>query len=445
MNLGNATIGKILKARWLYARRYFSESFWFTPSLLLLGGVLLAAATLTLDELGTGAWLHANVLRFPLGPETTQRILSTVATGMVTVSSIVFSLIFVALTITAQQLGPRIISRAMSDPANRSVLGIFVSTFVYALIILGATGKPEVPSLYTSIAVLFVLVLVSFAYLFHFVHHNALSCQADSVLSWLADELRTSIHRNFPERRAGEPFDGGDAEVPSVPDDAMCIRSMASGYIQVVGFDALVRLGSEKRCCIWLHCQPGDYVLRDQVIADISDSGISLEDEDREEIHAAIVLGPKRTAAQDFAFQMRAIVDIGVRALSPSLNDFHTAISTVDWVSGAVAEILMRRVPGPLLRDEAGELRVVAEVLTFPAILLTAYQQLLEAMQGNLSVTLHLLQSLTRLAALADDDARYAVRAFGGKVADSIGRLDLNEADRERAEAALARFSEACA
>ena len=443
MRSKRSRVWQILRARWLYLRNLFTESFWFTPSLLLVGAVLLAVGTLVLDRLGAGKWLHDHVLFFTLKQETVRPILATVATAMVTASALVFSLMFVALTLASQQLGPRIISRAMSDSVTRSIFGTFVGTFIYSLIVLGGTnsGSAEIP--YCSVTLAFVMVIANFTYLLYFVHHTALSIQADLELAWLAYQLLKSIREAFPERTEEQP-DAAAVEPLPVPRDGRALSLPVSGYVGVIGFEALTHLAGENDCRIWLQCQPGDYVIAGAPVAFVDRP--SLDAEVLEDIHSAIVLGSRRTAAQDFAFQMRAIVDIGMRALSPALNDFHTANSSLDWISGAVAEIMLRRAPAPVLCDDNGAARVFKVPVPFERVVLLGYQQLFEAMQPHPTVLLHLLYSLTVLAGLARErEHKDVIAAFGGKVEAALARLDLNRPDRARADDRLAMFKEACA
>ncbi|MFN2324183.1 MAG: DUF2254 family protein, partial [Trueperaceae bacterium] len=91
----------------------------------------------------------------------------------------VFSLTMVVLIQASNQFGPRLLVNFMKDRANQVVLGTFVATFVYCLLVLrivrsgdaGLDLAPVVPHL--SIGVALTLTVVDLALLVYFFHHTA--------------------------------------------------------------------------------------------------------------------------------------------------------------------------------------------------------------------------------------------------------------------------------
>jgi uncharacterized membrane protein len=76
---------------------------------------------------------------------------------MITVVGIVFSITIVALTMASAQFGHRLIVNFMRDTWNQVVLGTFVATFLYCLLVLlvvsnGASGG-FVPSISSAMSV----------------------------------------------------------------------------------------------------------------------------------------------------------------------------------------------------------------------------------------------------------------------------------------------------
>ena len=106
-------------------------------------------------------------------PEAARAVLSTVASSMITVAGVVFSLTMVVLSLTSQQYGPLVLAHFMRDRGNQFVLGIFTATFIYCLLVLrtisGVENSIFVPHI--SVLVGLGLSITSLAVLIYFIHH----------------------------------------------------------------------------------------------------------------------------------------------------------------------------------------------------------------------------------------------------------------------------------
>src|SRR5690606_3817943 len=100
-------------------------------------------------------------------------ILGTIASSSMAVAGVIFSVTLVALSLSSQEFGPRLLKNFKSDRVNQGVLGLFLGTFVYSLLILravrgddGIGSASHVPYLGVFIAiVLAVANVIALAYL----------------------------------------------------------------------------------------------------------------------------------------------------------------------------------------------------------------------------------------------------------------------------------------
>ncbi|WP_228041851.1 DUF2254 domain-containing protein [Planktothrix mougeotii] len=228
------------------------SSFWFVPTLMVSLAITLAFTTITLDELGVividrFSWTYTR------GPEGARAILSTIASSMMTVAVTTFSITIVALQLASSQFGPRLLRNFMRDIGNQVVLGTFISTFIYCLLILRTIRTEEdnefVPHLSVTCSVL--LALASIAVLIYFIDHVANSIQAENVITEVTQDLNSAIERLFPEK-IGE---GESVHHPpvsqSILDDfhahSCSIQSLKSGYIQAINQHRLIQLAIVNR------------------------------------------------------------------------------------------------------------------------------------------------------------------------------------------------------
>jgi uncharacterized membrane protein len=217
------------------------NSLWFLPALITAISILLAFASLNVDrrfQLQDGP---VSMLVFSGGVEGARGVLSAIAGTMMTVTALVFSITIVALQVAASQLTPRALRSIMADRGNQVVLGFFVATFTYALIVLRAVRSPLedrsqfVPGL--SVAVAIGLALISVALLIFFMHHSANALRTSVVIGRIFDETRGLIDSLYPDD-VGEPAH----DLPARPGMPYIVSADDPGYLQAIDADTLFAL-----------------------------------------------------------------------------------------------------------------------------------------------------------------------------------------------------------
>ena len=369
------------------------SSFWFLPSIMAGGAFALAFATVALDEAVTDEWLQAQAWAYTGGAEGASSVLETIAGSMITIAGVVFSMTLVALSLASSQLGPRLLRNFMRDTANQVVLGTFVATFVYCLLVLRTIRRADeiafVPHLSVTIGVLFALV--SLGVLIYFIHHVSVSIQADEVVAHVGSELAEGVERLFPERLgpahsapAGEPHPA--AGLPEAFDrEARAVEARSDSYIQLIDADALMRLAAEHDVVLRVERRPGQYVVTGSPLVTVS-PGHRVTEKFAGRVISAFAFGNQRTSAQDIEFAILQLVEIAVRALSPGINDPFTAVACVDRLGSGLCRLVRREMPSPYRFDGQDRLRVVATPITFPQIVDAAFNQIRQHARASAAV-----------------------------------------------------------
>lgn len=189
-----------MKAQLSYIREAVRASLWFLPGLTALGALVLSYATVHLDhQLGSG-WLDRFGLAWAGGADGAREILSTIAGSTITIAGVVFSITIVALTLASNQFGPRLLRNFTKEPANQWVLGAFIGTFLYSLLILPAVRSvgDQVFVPYLSVTVALFLAVLSLGALIYFIDHVAQSMQAEQLCASVGRELICNIDLLYP-------------------------------------------------------------------------------------------------------------------------------------------------------------------------------------------------------------------------------------------------------
>ncbi len=339
-----------LRVRLLRAR----ESFWFLPALLGIVAIVLAQLLITLDRRldgkDFGAW---GFLLYRVGASGSRDILGAIGGSMLAVAATSFSITISVLATASSTYGPRLVRNFMSDRGNQFVLGIFGSTFLYALMVLRSIrsesndGISFVPDIAVNVAVL--LAVLDVAVLVYFIHHIANSIQVSTLSARVRGELVAVVDSLYPET----PPDNAVA-ARSLPSPSVVVLAQSSGFVVGVDEQALVSAARGGDCVIELRIGPGDHLIAGEPIA--TKSGDADSDVD-DAVRAALDLGDTRTPNQDIQFAVQQLTEMAVRAMSPSTNDPYTARNALAELAVGLVPLSTR--PTPLLGrvDGAGNYR----------------------------------------------------------------------------------------
>jgi uncharacterized membrane protein len=418
------------------------SSFWFIPSLMVFLAIGLSLLTIHIDQnsnteiIGNLGWAYT------LGPNGSRAILSAIAGSMVSVATTAFSITIVALQLASSQFGPRLLRNFMQDTGNQVVLGTFISTFVYSLLVLrtinGVAKNEFVPHLSVTCGI--GLAIASIGVLIYFIHHSASSIQVDHVVHKVGSELDDAIDRLFPNKMGRgaskhrhEPL---DSDIPATFDrDACQIPASSSSYIQAIDTDQLMQIATDSNLLLKLQHYPGDFIVKGSSLALVYPRD-AVGKKLVERINSVFVLGSQRTDQQDIEFSINQLVEIAVRALSPGINDPFTAIRCIDQLSAALCHLAQRDIPSIYRYDGEDKLRVIAKSVTFVDTIDAAFNQIRQYGQTSVAVTMRLLEAIAVTAPFtytkADRDAllRHANMINRGSyegIAEELDRNDIKE------------------
>lgn len=415
------------------------SSFWFIPIVMTCGTAGLAVMTIALDEAGTFQSLQTLGWTFTGGAEGASTVLGTIAGSMITIVGVVFSMTLLTLSLASSQFGPRLLRNFMRDTTYQLVLGTFVSTFLYCLLVLRTIRRVEdasfVPHLSVTLGVLFAIM--SLGVLIYFIHHVSVSIQADQIVARIGTELNAEIERLFPPQIGQGGPRTADAPpaarfLETLAREARPVNSTRDGYLQFIDADALMALATQANIVLQLELRPGHYVVAGRPLVRVWPGNRTVEGL-AERIAAAFAFGSQRTPGQDVEFAIDQLVEIAVRALSPGINDPFTAISCVDRLGSALCRVARREIPSPYRHDDQGQLRVVAPAVTFAEIADAAFKQIRHHARSSATVTLHLLKTIGVIAQFTcRPDDRAALRQHAENIAHGACK-GLLEDDEQRA------------
>lgn len=430
-----------MKNRLIALQDRLSSSYWFIPTVMAILAAILSILTIQLDETVGRELAWVNGLIYVDSPEGARAVLSTVASSMITVAGVVFSLTMVVLSLTSQQYGPLVLNHFMRDRGNQFVLGIFTATFIYCLLVLRTIRGVEDSIFVPHISVLagLGLSIASLAVLIYFIHHVSESIQSTHIITRISEELLDAIDERFPAKLGSEP----EKPVAELDDQDMlkqfeyassAIQTRDSGYLQMIDDQRLFEVAHEHNLVLLLIGRPGQFLHKGQTLARVLPR--QPHDEVGDAIQDAFIFGSRRTRSQDVEFTFMQLSAIAVRALSPGINDPYTAIMCIDRLGEAICALLDRQPPSMYRYDEEGQLRLIANPVTVADVLHTAFDQILHYGHGDPKIDARLLGVIKTLVLCTDNVEHLELLRHYAAAVHLEGRNNLSEdEDRQRLDA----------
>ena len=372
---------------------HVSSSLWFVPVLCVIAGVAISFGTIALDRFFDYEALPTNLVG---GPDAATEILGTVAASMVSLTAFVLTITMVVVQLAMGQFSPRIVQRILQDKPSQLAIGLFVATFVHAILALrevtnNGDSTGNVPGI--AVVTAFVLVLVSIAVLVMYVHHIGQSLRVSSLIELVGSDTRKLIDRKYPDAGpAAEP-------APGAP-EVVCARR--SGVVTGIGYDDLVE--EAQRASVRLELAPalGEFVPAGAPLFWVHGTSNGL-DEDR--LQKSLILTLEPTLEEDVAYGVRLLVDIAERSLSDGpFQDPTTAVQALDRLHDVLRQLARRPFPDGRHRDATGEVRLVVRSMSWEAYVHLAFDEIRMAGAGSPQVARRLKAALEDLRSVATED-----------------------------------------
>lgn len=426
--------------RFFWAR--LNANYWFYPGLFSIFAAVLALSLVWLDRSGATAFLSESAWLIPARPKGAADMLTVMAGSMIGVASTVFSITLVAVTYASGNYGPRLLTNFLEDRGNQVSLGTFIASFVYALIVLrsvrsedetpaaSATGDMLpgfVPQL--SLLVAYLMMAVCVGVLVFFLNHIPSSIRINMVLRDIGERLLGTVRVTYPIE---DEFSEAREQVGGKP-----VTAWDTGYVQLIDFEDLEKIARDCNCTFSLRVRTGDFVHRDLTLMEIEGCQ---PDEIEARVRDCFTLGASRTPEQDPQFLIDELVEIGLRALSPGINDPFTAITALHWLGAATSEIGRRDLRKDIGNGDSDEIPVIPLPDDFAHYVKRGFGAIRSAVATSPIAAEVMLDTLSHAATPIRDQRRQEILRDEGKALAEQARLNLVGPDLARMEEHVVRF-----
>ena len=403
-----------------FKRKWLQSTVWTIP---LLYALIAIAAGLTFPRIEAREWPG---LASRMSISVATAIYSAIASGMIALTGVVFSLTFVMVQFSATAYSPRLVLWIARDPVMSHALGIFTATFLYAIAALAGldrSGLGRAP--FISAWILVAMLFASVAMFISLVQRVGV-LQISRMLIFTGDHGRKVIQTIY------RPLDS------SVTDRSNEFRQCSSVQvlvchgrpraIQAVDAATLVKLAEASDGVIEVSVTVGDTVGEMTPLLRVFGASRTI---DEAELRPAIDVGGERTFENDPKYAIRLLVDIAIRALSPAVNDPTTAVQALDQIQDLLARLGRSGLDIGEYRGGDGKLRLVVPCPTWEDFLRLALDEIRSYGANSVQVTRRMSALLADLISALPVERRAALSHWEHRLQATISR-SFEDAEEKR-------------
>ena len=368
-------------------------SLFLIPVVGVLLSIVVAAFTIWIDSR-----LDLQGGDVPLGVTSTvnsaRAVLTTVAGATISFAAIAFSISLLIIQQASSQFSPRVVHTLFRDPFNKRVMGLVMGTFTYCLVVLRSVrastevgGDAIIPNL--SVAMAVVLGIATIISIVAFLDHSAHSMDVSQILDRVEHEAIGHARNAWSVAESDTPTPER-IEAPDHP--AHIVRFNRAGWVQQIDITALLD-GLADETTVWVHTAPGRYAIPGAPLCSLSRMPDDL-DATEEAIFDAVSTGNTRTMQQDISFGLRQMADVGLKALSPGINDPTTAQDSIFHSAAVLTELLRRDPPPREVESDRNRRVVLLEQPDGDDLVRLAFNELRRAAATQPAVCIYLLEAL---------------------------------------------------
>jgi uncharacterized membrane protein len=354
----------------------------------------------------------------PVSVNSATAIYSAIASGMIALTGIVFSLTFVMVQFSATVYSPRLTLWIAHDPVMSHALGIFTATFLFAIAALTGVDRNssgKVP--FVSGWVLIALLLASVGMFIALIQRIGL-LQINRVLIFTGDQGRKVITAIYPPTKSVAAATGSSG-FRALPRMQTLIHHGDPRSIQAFDVASLVNLAKESDGVIEMLVAVGDTVVELTPLLHVFGAPWPV---DELKLMDGIEMGRERAFEQDPKYAIRLLVDIAIRALSPAINDPTTAVQALDQIEDLLLRLGRCHLEIGAFPDSDGKLRLVVPYPTWDDLLRLAFDEIRSYGANSVQVMRRMNALISDLIPAVPEPRRAALKHWEQRLQAAIAR-----------------------
>ncbi len=259
--------------------------------------------------------------------ETAKSVLTTLVASLISLTVFSFSMVMVVLNTASANLSPRVLPGLVSKKAHQIVLGFYLGSIIFCLILIINVQKNEetyrTPTLGVLLAMIFgIMCLALFVY---FIESISRTIQTDNVLNQIYKQTLGHLEKWKSK------YQNDHTSLPN-RDNWTYLYSNTNGYYKSMAENRLYKLLEEHELQLYVRITKGTFTVKGFPLLSVS-RDISKDEELIDEILSHFTFYVEEYTTDHYSYGFRQISQVAIKALSPGINDPGTAIRAIDMLS----------------------------------------------------------------------------------------------------------------
>lgn len=365
----------------------------FYPALIALIFLVLSILILEFDFSETGRKIKSDLHFIRLqDANTALSIVSTILTGMVSLTVFSFSMVMLLLNQTVSQMSNRMLQSMISNRFQQIVLGFYIGSIVYGLFLLSSIRTSDnglsVPVI--SIYVLVLLMVTDIFFFIYFLHYVTQMVKYETIIDKIHKQtlrcMKAATSENITE----------EMQKNSLPEtEPQLVYINASDYFQGFNRKELMRFSCSKNMIIEFMHPAGTYLLKGMPLLKI----YGPDRLDKKEIHELFLMIDTykgQPVQSNYYYGFHQLAEVAVKALSPGINDPQTAVLSLHAITDLLEYHLHHTITSTYL-DDKNQVRIITKPWNFESLFQTCFYPIWNYGKNDQYVQEAMLEMTTQL------------------------------------------------
>ncbi|WP_181350218.1 DUF2254 domain-containing protein [Thalassobacillus sp. CUG 92003] len=418
------------------------DTFWFLPAVYSVISLFAVFLVTAIDFWMIPSIKSAVPSILLTNTNIAKSLYSALITSILTMTTISFSTIMVVLTTYSTQFSPRTLQDFMKSRLTQHVMGVYSFGFIFSLLNLLLLNNGKEKGLLTPFFTVMVAI-ACLAFFVLFIHHSSRFVQVNNLIGKIRKSTSNMINQTFSNKKEHEASDWDEQELDNMKaPDYGTIYASQSGYMQNVEMNPLINWAKQHNVLLEANFQIGDYIQKSMPLFKFWKQEES--DFDENECNFYVMIGNERTDLKDIEFSIQKLVEISVKAISPSINDPHTAANCINRIGSLLAELGERYEPIRYYSDDEGALRFIMEPKSYQEYLYKSFYQIRTYGSHDLSVINGVMEALYKISVVNKQNVKDDVWRFAIYMDKVVDEDSLDELDHEHYRHQIDKLKQAC-
>lgn len=379
-----------LKNYLLSTYRNVISSIAFYPILITSLFVVSSAIALALENNGMSKYLLETVPFLVINnADTARTILSTFIAGLLSLTVFSFSMVMLILSQASSNYSPRLLPELISNKRHQFVLGFYLGTIVYCILVLISILPDGDAYTLPGFAILLGIGfgLACLGMFVYFIHAISQEIQINFILKRIFERTKKRLETLKEEEKNQQTAEPNTEEWQE-------IYGNQNGYFQGVSIQTILELSKELGTIFQVLPVKGMFILKSIPIVK---SKKQLNEEEQEEVLSCLQYSGSVIGEDNYVFGFKQITEIAVKAMSPGINDPGTAINAIDYLSELLAS-RMQLNDKELYLGENDKLALIQTTVNFDELLYNILASLRQYCKHDVIIIQKLLMMLKYLS-----------------------------------------------